>query len=189
MEKQNVNWVAWIRTKTVRRKLTADSRQLGPIVALRALPMGKAVALASFADPETGEPDRKITIGSHPQADFVVSDPTGVSALHCTLRIDDDSIWVENHSKNGTQIARTYLRRGEVEVFAGQVLEIGEEAQILLCNEALERCPADIVATTMATFCEEAKRRYRKKTVISRMICVAYGTVKDWFSRRRWQQI
>ncbi len=177
-----------VRTETVSCRAPIDPDQFGEVVAVRLLPNGDPIRLDSLCEPRTAVPERTITIGSRRTSNIVIrkEEDRGVSSLHFVLHRDDGRTRLEDRSKNGTWIGRAWIRNNEVDVFPGQVVDFGRHTQLLLCNEMLEKCPANLLATTLDGFCEVAKIRYRRLGIVSFFIGVPYATLKKWFRSRRW---
>ena len=180
-------WRLLQRTKTVGRRGPIDPLQAGEIVAVRVLPNGNPICLDDIRDPRTGQQDISITIGAGPDVDIRVRKEVdaGVSELHCLLYRDGGQTFAEDDSKNGTWIGRSRIRRARVEVFPGQVLEIGERTDILLCNEHLSNCPADIIATTLDGFRHAARMRYGALATVARFINVPFETLRRWYRKEK----
>ncbi len=156
-------------TITASVEVSIDTKQSGPVVAVRRLPLGDAVLLADICDPEYGVPDRVITIGRGEEMDVCV-DEGRVSDLHCVLYRCGEEVYVEDRaSKNGTFVGRTLLRPyREVQVFPGQVIQLGgPRASLLLCNQELNDCPVDIIATSIDLFYVSAWRRFQGKLTLA----------------------
>ncbi len=178
------------RTTTVKRRDPTDPRQAGEVVAVRMLPDGDPIRLDSISDPASGTPDRTITVGSLTTSDIHIpkTEDKGVSDLHFLIHRDNGHTRIQDRSKNGTWIGRSGLHRATIDVFPGQVVEFGKGSQLLLCNELLEQCPADVIAATMDEFCKNARSRYGTISKVARFVGVPYYTLRDWYRNRRWAQ-
>ncbi len=176
-------------TTTISDLLPDDPRQCGEVVALRLLPLGQPIILDTLCDSDNRAPKETILIGTSPDADIQLKKKRkdGLSRTHCLIHRSGVVMRVEDTSKHGTYIARTRILKSQVEVFPGQVLELGRSTQLLLCNDALAACPADIIASNVDAFYQGASRRYRFVSRITAAIGGKYETHKKRYRKLRTQ--
>ncbi len=177
----------WRKTKTA-RELLPDELQRGPVVAFRQLPKEKPTRLDDIVGPEG--PERVVTIGASPHNDITIVHES-VSWVHCVLYRDGEVVRVVDgaplegrKSYNGTWIDGTRVRGNPTEIYAGQILRIGR-AKLLACNDKLEQCPANVIATHLDGFCREAVDVYGTVPRAGRAIGIAVRTLYRRLARPR----